>query len=96
MSDTWRHPCSELKAVPGIVSRIIPGDYISDDLFYSKAWDIYEASVVIEGFSGKSDAQKYETIFLEELRTSFENNRSVLQTTGAIQKKWDEVSDGEK
>jgi len=87
--------CAELKAVPGIVSRIIPGDYISDDLFYSKAWDIFEASVVVEGFSGKADAQKYETIFLEELRTFFESNRTVVQTTGAIQKRWNEVPDWE-
>ena len=87
--------CAELKAVPGMVSSIIPGNYVNDDLFYSKAWDIFEASVIAEGFSGKPDAQKYETIFLEELRTFFENNRTVLQTTAAIRQRWNEVS-GEK
>jgi len=88
--------CAELKAVPGMVSSIIPGNYVSDDLFYSKAWDIFEASVIAEGFSGKPNAQKYETIFLEELRTFFENNRTPLQTTGAIRQRWNEVSGSEK
>jgi len=88
--------CAELKAVPGMVSSIIPGDYVSDDPFYSKAWDIFEASVAAEGFSGKPDAQKYETIFLEELRTYFENNRTVLQTTAAIQQRWNDLSKSEK
>ncbi len=83
--------CAELKAVPGMVSSIIPGNYVSDDLFYSKAWDIFEASVIAESFSGKPDAQKYETIFLEELRLMFESNHTVLQTTAAIRQRWNEV-----
>jgi len=86
--------CAELKAVPGMVSSIIPGNYVSDDLFYSKAWDIFEASGVAKGFSGKTDALKYETIFLEELRTSFEKNRNALQTTAEIRQKWNDVSGG--
>jgi ABC-type glycerol-3-phosphate transport system substrate-binding protein len=88
--------CSTLNAVPGMVSSIIPGDYVSDDLFYSKAWDIFEASVIAEGFSGKPDAQKYETIFLEELRLFFESNISAPQTATAIRQRWNEVSGSEK
>jgi len=88
--------CAELKAIPGMVSSIIPGNYVSDDLFYSKAWDIFEASIVAEGFSGKPDARKYETIFLEELRLFFENNRSAQQTAAAIRQRWSEASGSEK
>jgi multiple sugar transport system substrate-binding protein len=83
--------CEELNAVPGMVSSIIPGDYVSDDFFYSKAWDVFESSVIAESFSGKPYAQEYETIFLEELRIFFESNRTAQQTTAAIQKRWDEV-----
>jgi ABC-type glycerol-3-phosphate transport system substrate-binding protein len=87
--------CAELKAVPGMVSNIIPGDYVSDDPFYSKAWDIFEASYITESFSGKRGAQEYETIFLEEFRFFLENNRTAQETTAAIQKRWDEVSANE-
>jgi ABC-type glycerol-3-phosphate transport system substrate-binding protein len=86
--------CSELKAVPGIISNIIPGDYVSDDPFYSKAWDIFESSVITEGFSGKH-GEEYEAVFLEELQLFFESNRTVQQTTAAIQKRWDEISANE-
>jgi ABC-type glycerol-3-phosphate transport system substrate-binding protein len=34
--------CEIFKAVPGVISDIIPGDYIHNDPFYSKAWDIFE------------------------------------------------------
>ncbi|GBU28298.1 ABC transporter substrate-binding protein [Treponema sp. R8-4-B8] len=88
--------CAELKAVPGMVSSIIPGNYVSEDLFYSKAWDIFEASVIAEGFSGKPDSRKYEIIFLEELRLFFESNRNALQTSAAIRQRWNEVSGSEK
>jgi len=88
--------CAELKAVPGIVSNIIPGDYVSDDTFYSKAWDIFESSVIAESFSGKPYAQEYETIFLEELKKFFETNSAALQTTATIRQRWDEVFAEEK
>jgi len=34
--------CEIFQAVPGVVSDIIPGNYVNDDPFYSKAWDIFE------------------------------------------------------
>ena len=34
--------CEKFQAVPGVVSDIIPGNYVNDDPFYSKAWDIFE------------------------------------------------------
>jgi ABC-type glycerol-3-phosphate transport system substrate-binding protein len=83
--------CAELKAVPGRISNIIPGDYVSDDPFYSKAWDIFEASYIVEGFSGSQNAQEYEAIFLEELKLFLESSRTIQQTTAAIQQRWDEV-----
>ena len=84
--------CAELKAVPGIVSNIIPGDYVKDDPFYSKAWEIFEASQIAEGFTGKPGADKFETIFMEELRSFFERSRTAQQTVSAIQQRWSEVS----
>ena len=83
--------CAELKAVPGVVSDIIPGDYVRDDPFYTKAWDIFEASRIVEGFSGKPGAEQYEAIFLDELRAFFVTNRTAQETVTAIQRRWDEV-----
>jgi ABC-type glycerol-3-phosphate transport system substrate-binding protein len=83
--------CYELKAVPGAVSNLIPGDYIIDDPFYSKAWDIFESARIVEGFSGKSGAQEYENAFLEELRIFFETDRTAQQTITAIIQRWSEI-----
>jgi len=83
--------CAKLKAVPGMVSNIIPGDYVQDDIFYSKAWDIFEASDIAETFSGRLYAQEYETVFLEELRVFFEETRTAQATVNAIQQRWDEI-----
>jgi multiple sugar transport system substrate-binding protein len=68
--------CEELKAVPGMVSNIIPGDYVKDDLFYSKAWDIFEAGNIMKKFSVIPEAQEYENNLLEELKIFFENDQS--------------------
>jgi multiple sugar transport system substrate-binding protein len=83
--------CAQLKAVPGMVSELIPGDYVRDDPLYSKAWDIFESSVIVQGFSGKPGAQEYENAFLEELRIFFETGRTAQDTAAAIQRRWDET-----
>jgi len=83
--------CAELKAVPGKVSNLFPGDYIRDDPFYSKAWEIYEFAQVIEGFSGKPDADEYEIAFIEEFQIFFDTGRTAQATVNAIQRRWDEV-----
>jgi ABC-type glycerol-3-phosphate transport system substrate-binding protein len=83
--------CELFKAVPGVISDIVPGDYIKDDPFYSKAQDIFEAGMIVRGFSGQTGAEEYENAFLEELRSFFENNRTPLETVNAIQKRWDEI-----
>jgi len=80
-----------LKAVPGVISDVIPGNYFKDDPFYSKARDIFEASSVVQGFTGKPGAQKYENIFMEEIRVFFEGNQTSLETINAIQRRWDRV-----
>ncbi|MDR0464181.1 MAG: extracellular solute-binding protein [Treponema sp.] len=82
--------CAELKAVPGMVSSLIPGDYVSDDPYYSKAWEIFEYAQIAESFSGKPGFEKYETIFLEELQVFFGSTRTAQQTVNAIQRRWDE------
>ncbi|MCL2197093.1 MAG: extracellular solute-binding protein [Treponema sp.] len=88
--------CKELKAVPGLVSSIISGDYVQDDAFYSKAWDIFLASNIAESFSGRPNAQEYEAVFLEELRIFFEEGRTAQATVNAIQQRWDEIGKEEE
>jgi len=88
--------CAELKAVPGMVSNIISGDYVQDDAFYSKAWNIFEASDIAESFSGKPNALKYETAFLEEFRIFLEERRTAQATVNAIQQRWDEIGKEEE
>ena len=83
--------CGFFRAVPGVISDIVPADYIRDDIFYSKAQDIFENSVIVRGFSGKPGAQEYEDAFMEELRAFFTNNRTPLETANSIQKRWDEI-----
>ncbi|MCL2800431.1 MAG: extracellular solute-binding protein [Treponema sp.] len=83
--------CAELNAVPGVVSNIIPGDYVRDDIFYSKAWDIFESAIIAESFSGRANAQRYEDIFMEELLVFFESARTPQQTVTAIQQRWDAI-----
>jgi len=83
--------CAEFSAIPGSLSNPIPADYVRTDPFYSKAWDIFEASRIVQGFSGKSGAESYKTIFLDELRKFFESNQTAAQTVNAIQKQWDGV-----
>ena len=90
--------CAELKAIPGVVSDIIPGDYVQDDFFYSKAWDIFESAKIVEGFVGKPGAAEYKAAVLHELETFFTAERSAQETVVSIQRRWDtldiqEISD---
>ena len=87
--------CAELRAIPGSVINPIPGDYVRDDLFYSKAWDIFEVSRIVQGFSGKPGAEKYEAIFMEELRLFFEGVKTAQQAVTSIQRRWDDVEIGD-
>jgi ABC-type glycerol-3-phosphate transport system substrate-binding protein len=83
--------CETLKAVPGVVSGITSGDYIRNDPFYSKSHDVFESSVIVQGFSGKPYAEEYENAFLEELQIYFRSSRKVEDTITAIQRRWDEI-----
>ena len=83
--------CHELKAVPGVVSDIIPGNYAVDDSLYSKAWEIFEYAHIIDDFSGKHNADIYKLVFLEELQNFFENGRTAQQTVAEIQRRWDDI-----
>ncbi|MDR1836054.1 MAG: extracellular solute-binding protein [Treponema sp.] len=85
--------CEIFRAVPGVVSDIVPGDYVWGDAFYSRAQDIYESSRIVMGFLGNKSAVEYENAFLEEIRLFFENNRTVQETVAAVQKRWDSVSE---
>jgi len=82
---------AELNAVPGTSLNIIPGDYVSEDPFYSLAWYIFENSFIVEDFSGKPGAEQYEAIFMEELQAFFDGSRSAQQMINTIQSRWDEV-----
>jgi len=86
--------CAQLKAVPGYLPDLQSGDnknYIKEDLFYSKAWDIFEASTVIRGFLGVPGAQEYENAVREEIKSFFEDKRTAQETVKDIQKRWDEI-----
>jgi len=83
--------CAELKAVPGNVLNFIPGDYVKDDPFYSKARDIFESSEIIRGFSKMPAAEEFETAVREEIQIFFESGRTARETAEAIQRRWDAV-----
>jgi len=86
--------CAQLKAVPGYMPELLPGDnknYIKEDPFYSKAWDIFESSVVVRGFLGVPGAQEYENAVREEIQPFFEGRRNAQETVNAIQLRWDAV-----
>jgi len=80
--------CAELKAVPGDVTQFIPGDYMKDDPYYSKAREIFESSRIVRGFYGKAGAEKFEKAVREELKDFFETGKTAEQTVAAIQKRW--------
>jgi len=75
--------------IPGLPSGFSSSDYAQDDPYYSKVREIYEASEIVQGFSGKARAENYENIVREELRAHFERNRKAEETAAAIQKLWD-------
>lgn len=83
----------ELKAVPGSLFSHIPENYIRADTFYSKAWSIFEASQIVHGFIGRSNAKEYENIFLEELKNFFDGTRTAQQTVVSIYQRWNEAAD---
>jgi len=86
--------CEQLKAVPGYTADLRPEDnknYIKEDPFYSKAWDIFEASAIVRGFLGIPGAQEYENALREETQGFFEGKRTAQETVVAIQKRWDEI-----
>ena len=83
--------CTELSAVPGSITNPIAGDYVRNDIFYHKAWDIFEVSQIINGFSGKPEAEKYEKVFMEELQVFINGGRTALQTVTVIERRWDEI-----
>jgi multiple sugar transport system substrate-binding protein len=78
---------ARVRAVPGGSGG--PRDDIAGDEFYSKAWDIYEASDLIREFSGFPRGDDLETIIREELPPLFEGKRSAADTAAAIQRRWD-------
>jgi multiple sugar transport system substrate-binding protein len=84
--------CAELNAVPGSIYNLIPDEYIRQDPLYSKIWDIFEISQIIQGFSGNKNAMEYQTVFLEELQIFFDGARTAQQTVAAIQRRWEEVA----
>lgn len=86
--------CEALKAVPGDVTDLFFGDYVFNDPFYSKARDIFEASRIVHGFSGKPDGEKYETAVREEMQIFFQTGRTAQETANIIQRRWNDISAG--
>ena len=96
LADKSSFLCDELKAIPGIAVNIIPGNYVNDDPFYSKAWSIYEFARINESFSEKPGAVDYYDAFLDELEIFFDSGRTAQQTTAAIQRRWDVIFESNK
>jgi multiple sugar transport system substrate-binding protein len=91
--------CAHLKAVPGDTTDLFSSDYknyMKDDAFYSKAWEIFESSRVVQGFFGNAFGEEYESIFREEFQKFFEDTQTSITRAAdaavrAIQQRWDEV-----
>ena len=83
--------CENFKAIPGIAVNIIPGNYVNDDPFYSKAWGIYEFARTVNSFSDKPGAVDYYESFLDELEVFFDSSRTAAQTVTALQQRWNEI-----
>jgi multiple sugar transport system substrate-binding protein len=81
---------AQARAVPGNAAS--PGVYIEEDEFYSKAWEIYETSELIQEFSGFSRREKLEAIIREELLPFFGKQKTAAETAAAIQERWELVS----
>ncbi|MDR1575293.1 MAG: extracellular solute-binding protein [Treponema sp.] len=82
-----------LLAAPGSLPEfpgVFSGDYLKEDPLYSKALAIFEASEIVQGFSGES-AEELEHVVREELRLFFEQERSPADTAAAIQRRWDSL-----
>jgi hypothetical protein len=56
-----------LGAVPGSPSADFPGEYISKDPVYSKAWDIFEAADIIEHHTDEPSNKLIYSIIRESL-----------------------------
>jgi multiple sugar transport system substrate-binding protein len=81
---------AQVQAVPGAINS--PGEYIQADELYSKAWEIYETSELIQEFSGFSRREELETIIREELASFFAEQKTAAETAEAIQNRWDSHS----
>jgi len=86
--------CAQLKAVPGYAPELVTGDYrnyIKEDPFYAKAWEIFESSVIVRSFLGVPGAQEYEKAVREEIKLFFEGAGTAQEAVNAVQRRWDEI-----
>jgi len=85
-----------LRALPGVIPGLPSGfssaNYAYDDPYYSKVREIFEASEIVQGFSGKARAEEFENIVREQLRAHFEKKPKAEETAAAIQKQWDSLN----
>jgi hypothetical protein len=77
--------------IPGLPSGFSSAGYANDDPYFSKIREIFEASEIVQGFSGKAEAEEYENIVREELWAHFEKNPRAEETAAAIQRRWDSL-----
>lgn len=87
-----------LEAVPGSLPGVFPGSEvfsggsIPQDPLYSKAWDVFEASDITDGFSGHPHADVLERAAREALKLFFEqNSQSPADAAAGIQQRWDSL-----
>ncbi|GHT63349.1 sugar ABC transporter substrate-binding protein [Spirochaetia bacterium] len=77
----------QIRAVPG--SNDSAAAYITEDPFYAKAWDMYEAADLVQELTTIPKIRELENAVREELANMFANNTTAADTAAAIQKKWE-------
>lgn len=84
---------ASLEAVPGVIpdssAGFSFGQHIANDPHHLRAWDIFESSSVVQGFSGRALAQEFEDIVREELQAFFGERQTATVTANMIQNRWD-------
>ena len=84
---------SQLEAVPGVIpgspAGFSFGQHIAHNPHYLRAWDIFESSRIVHGFSKRTQAEEFEAIVLEELQAFFDERQNATVTANNIQNRWD-------
>ncbi|MCL1993497.1 MAG: extracellular solute-binding protein [Spirochaetes bacterium] len=86
---------NRLEAVPGVIpgspAGFAFGQHIAGDFNYLRAWDIFESSQIVYGFSRSALADEFEESIRDELYAFFEGRQNATATAAFIQNRWDDI-----